>query len=90
MSENDPQRRETLKILVTYGAVTWAESLSSLALIPSRPVALLVLNLLSSCNTHVSISLKLKEWGEVTVVTVNLVLIESLILFASVDPMDEK
>ena len=54
-------------------------------------MALLVLNLLSSCNTDISsTSLKLKEWGDVAVVLIDLGLIRSLILFASVDPINEK
>jgi hypothetical protein len=54
-------------------------------------VALLVLNLLISCNTDISsTSLKLNEWGDVAVVLVNLGMTKYLILFASVDPIDEK
>jgi hypothetical protein len=43
MSGNEPQRSERLKIFVRVGAITQTVSLSSLALIPSRPVALLAL-----------------------------------------------
>ena len=48
MSGNEPQSSERLRIFVRVGAITQTESLSSLALIPSRTVALLVFNLLSS------------------------------------------
>ena len=54
-------------------------------------MALLVLNLLISCNTDISsTSLKLNEWGDVAVVLVNLGMITPLILFASVESIDEK
>ena len=74
--------------MVKHG--TSAESRSSLALILSRPLALLVFSVLSSCNTRCVNFPEIKGRGEVKVVTVSSGLIESLILLANVDPVDEK